>query len=190
MRDTPFDPNDSLAAANVTGSEIPAASALDFEAIYAEHLPLMIGIAVGRFNIPESDAETLAHEIFLDFILKSARVTDVRAWLVGSMFNASRHYGRVRARSESLPETIAQTADPRFSRVLDMWPDQLAAREAFSCTTARCQLVLRLRYFEQYTVPEIAAELGITHRYAAKLIGECLRQAQRRYVRKGRGDQS
>jgi len=174
----------------VTGGSQPAPSFAttgeQIEAIYEEYLPLLIGIAVGRFGVPESDAETLAHEVFTDFMLKSARVTEVRAWLVASICNASRYYGRVRGRSEALPDTFAETADPHLMRALDMWPDQLAAREAVALTTPRCQLVLRLRFFEGYTIPEIAAELNITKRYATKLVGECLRQAQRRYEKRTR----
>lgn len=188
VRDTEI-PDDSLPAVQQPGSEPLPRAEFDFAAIYEEHLPVMVGVAAGRFGIPEADAETLAHDVFVDFILKAERVTEVRAWLIASIFNASRYYSRVRARSEALPETLADKADPELARVMDMWPDRLAGREAFSCTTARCQLVLRLRYFEQYTIPEIAEELGITKRYATKLVGECLRQAHRRYTKKGRGEQ-
>ncbi|HEX8619535.1 MAG TPA: sigma-70 family RNA polymerase sigma factor [Thermoanaerobaculia bacterium] len=157
----------------------------DFAALYESHLGVMIGLAVGRYGVPETDAETLAHEVFVDFILKAHRVTDVRAWLVASICNASKYYTRVRARSETLPESFAEKPDPQLSRVLEMWPDQLAAREAFAGTTPRAQLVLRLRYFEGYSIPEIARELNITEKYASKLVSECLRQAKRRYEKKG-----
>lgn len=167
-----------------TATESMSANDIEIAAIYEEHLSLMIGVAVTRFGISHTDAETLAHEVFLDFIVKRARVTETRAWLVSSMYNASQYYLRCRARAASLPPTFADKPDPQFSRVNDMWPDQLAAREAFNCTTARCQVALRLRYIEGYTIPEIAEELGTTSRYAAKLVGECLRQAYRRYLKR------
>ena len=154
----------------------------DFESIYEEHLPILVSIAIRRFGIPECDAQTLAHEIFVDFLLKGATIVDQRGWLIGAICNASRYYLRTRARAEPLPDTFAEEPDPHLARVLEMWPDQLAARQAFSRVTARCQLVLRLRYLEGYSVPELARELGITKRYAAKLVSECLRQAHRRYV--------
>ena len=162
----------------------------DFAALYEDHVPVMIGFAVKRYRISETDAQTLAHEVFLDFILKARRVANVRAWLIASMRNASRYYVRVRARSESLPDSFAERADPRLERVVDMWPDQLAARQAFGCTTARCQLVLALRYLEGYSVPEIARELNITEKYAGKLVIECLDQAKRRYGKMARGVKS
>lgn len=154
----------------------------DFGAVYEEHVPAMIAFAVKRYKISATDAQTLAHEVFLDFILKARRVTNERAWLIASMRNASRYYVRTRARSESLPDSYAEKADPQLARVVDMWPDQLAARQAFGRTTARCQLVLALRYIEGYSIPEIARELSISEAYAHRLVGKCLEQAKRRYV--------
>ena len=158
-------------------------AALDFAAIYEKHRRLMISVAVRRFHICEMDAETLAHEVFFDFLAKGSAIADHRGWLVGAICNASRYYLRTRARAEALPDTFAEEPDPRLARVIEMWPNQLAAREAFARTTARCQLVLRLRYLEGYSIPELARELGTTKKYAAKLVSECLRQAHRRYVR-------
>jgi DNA-directed RNA polymerase specialized sigma24 family protein len=74
--------------------------------------------------------------------------------------------------------------DPSLERVCDALPDQLAGREAFACVTARCQIALRLRYLEGYSVPEVAAELRTSQKYAQKLISRCLRQARRRYREK------
>ncbi|HYI08448.1 MAG TPA: sigma-70 family RNA polymerase sigma factor [Thermoanaerobaculia bacterium] len=179
------------ATSGSSGEVNPAGAAQldgDLAAIYEENLPLLIGLAVGRFGISQTDAETLAHDVFVDFFLKRSRVAaaSTRAWLVASIFNASQYYVRCRNRVEALPAGYAENADPNLLRVAEMWPDQLAAREAFGCTTARCQLALRLRYMEGYTIPEIAEELGTTSRYAAKLVGECLRQANRRYTKRER----
>lgn len=155
----------------------------DFAAIYEKHLRLMMWIAKRRFRIAEPDAEPLVHEVFVNFLIKADTIEDIRSWLVAGISNASRYYLRLRERSESLPADFAERPDPHLLRVLDMWPDQLAAREAIASTTARCQLVLRLRYFEGYSIPEIATELRITNAYATKLVGECLKQAQRRYAK-------
>nr|MDQ3280830.1 hypothetical protein [Acidobacteriota bacterium] len=95
-------------------------------------------------------------------------------------------YSRRRARSETLPADYQDRADPEFARVREMLPDRLAAEEALGCATERCQLALRLRYVEGYTIPEIARELKTTERYAEKLVGECLKQARRRYAERAR----
>lgn len=165
-------------------------SEVDFAAIYEWAMPLMVGTAVSRFSVPESDAETLAHEIYVDFLVKGTRIDDPRGWFIGAVFNASRAYRRRNARLEELPSDYTQRADPHLTRVLDMWPDQLAGRQAFERTTAKCQLALRLRYFEGYTIPEIASELGITKMYAAKLVSESLRQAHRRYIKPRRSSKA
>lgn len=174
---------------HAAGESAPA-TAPDFEALYEQHVPLMIGIAVRRFGITEIDAETLAHEVFVDFMQKHERVSDARSWLVASIYRASMYYLRRNARTESLPDAINESPDPDSVRGADAWLDRLAGRQAFECATARCQLALRLRFMEGYTIPEIAEELRTTPRYAAKLVSECLRQAHRRYTRLGRVEET
>jgi DNA-directed RNA polymerase specialized sigma24 family protein len=181
----PTEPRAETPESAFSGSD--GESELDFATIYEWAMPLMVGTAVSRFGVPQSDAETLGHEIYLDFLMKGAHIDDPRGWFVGAVFNASRAYRRRNARHEELPPDYTQRADPHLTRVLDMWPDQLAGRQAFERTTAKCQLALRLRYFEGYTIPEIASELGITKTYAAKLVSESLRQAHRRYLKPRRG---
>jgi RNA polymerase sigma-70 factor (ECF subfamily) len=159
-----------------------AAQDPDLGALYEEHYPILVGLAVKKFGIPETDAQTLAHEVFLDFLTKAATIEEKRGWLVGAICNASRYYLRRSARSVALPDRFVEEPDPQSERVLEMWPDQLAAREAFCRVTPRCQLALRLRYLEGYSIPEVAEELRTTKKYAQKLVGECLRQALRRYT--------
>jgi len=158
----------------------------DFGAVYEENYGLLVGTAVENFHIAEIDAQTLAHEVFLAYFLKANEVMNSRAWLLSAICNASKYYLRARARYVPLPPEFRELPDPQ--RVDEVLPDQIAAREAFSCVTARCQLALRLRYLEGYSIPEIAAELNTSPRYAAKLVSRCLRQAQCRYTKKGDGD--
>ncbi|HTD83268.1 MAG TPA: sigma-70 family RNA polymerase sigma factor [Gemmatimonadaceae bacterium] len=153
----------------------------ELAATYEAHFDLLVGIAVSRFGIDRADAETLAHEVFLAFLTCVDRINDQRAWLVSAIFNASKNYVRRAQRTEPLPEDGRDPADPRYARAGQQWPDVLAAREAFARLTPRCQLALRLRHLEGYTIPEIATILGTTSKYAAKLVGRCLDQAQRRY---------
>jgi RNA polymerase sigma factor (sigma-70 family) len=154
---------------------------VDFGALYHKHFHLLVGVGVDRFHIEEGDAKTLAQEIFLAYFLKAETVRDVRAWLIGAMFNASKQYMRKRSRDVALPPDIVNEPDPRLNRISDILPDQLAARQAFACVSARCQLALRLRYLEGYSIAEVAAELHTTPRYAQNLIARCLRQAHDRY---------
>jgi len=153
----------------------------ELAATYEEHYNLLVGIAVERFRISHTDAETLVHEVFLDFLIHAARVHDRRAWLIGAIYNASKHHLRRAQRVEPLPDHGPETVDPRYARVGEQWPAELAAREAFARLTPRCQLALRLRYIEGHTIPSIAKILDTTKRYAAKLVSRCLDLAHRRY---------
>jgi RNA polymerase sigma factor (sigma-70 family) len=147
-----------------------------FETLYGELYPLLVNVGVSKFGIAEDDSRALANEVFVDYLSKSDRVYSHRSFLVAAMCNASRYYLRVQARTTSLPEE-----EPHRVERGDV-TDALAAKQALDCLTPRCQFALRLRYFEGYTVPEIAAEFRTSVKYAEKVVRECLRQAQRRYV--------
>jgi len=161
----------------------------EFGAIYEENYRLLVGTVRDHFYISEIDAEGLAHEVFLAYFLKADEVSNSRAWLLSAIFNAGRAYMRWRARHVPLPAAFDQErSDPEFARISEALPDQMAAREAFACVTARCQIALRLRYLEGYSIPEVATELNTSSKYAAKLVSRCLRQAQDRYTKRGERD--
>lgn len=160
-------------------------AAHELTATYEENYDLLVGIAVGQFRIPRADAETLVQEIFLELLLHAERVRDRRGWLIGAVYNASKEYLRGAQRMQQLPENAPEPADPRYARVEEQWPAELAAREAFARLTPRCQLALRLRYLEGHTIPSIAKILDTTAKYATKLVSRCLDLAHRRY---GGGD--
>lgn len=152
-----------------------------FASIYDEHVGLLVGTAIENFGIGESDAQTLAHEVFLAYFLKADDVRDVRAWLVGGISNACRHYLRTRSREAELPTDAVEKPDPQSKDVRDSLPAELAGRQALACLTARCQLALHLHYVEGFTIPEIAAQLRTTPAYAHKLVTRCMKQARKRY---------
>jgi RNA polymerase sigma factor (sigma-70 family) len=156
----------------------------DVGEVYEEHRRFLVGTAISRFGVSEDDAETLVHDVFLAYIIKANEVVDVRSWLLGAICNATKHYLRMRARAVGLPPDIIEEPDPASVRVMERLPAELAARECFACLTPRCQLALRLRYLEGYSVPEVAAELLTTPKYAQKLVTRCLQQAYDRYQRK------
>jgi RNA polymerase sigma factor (sigma-70 family) len=154
---------------------------VDFAAVYEEHFDLLVRIAVGRFRIAEGEADSLAHDVFVSFLRNAERVIDRQRWLVGAICNASRNHLRRACRTESLDDDTAEHAlDPRTARLGESITASLAARQVYECLTPKCQLALRLRYLEGYSVPEVAAALGTTKKYAQKLISRCLEQAQRR----------
>jgi len=164
-----------------TSSLADPSSDHELTATYEENYDLLVGIAVDRFRISHADAETLVQEIFRELLLHASRIRDRRAWLIGAVYNASKDYLRRAQRMEPLPEHGPDPADPRYARVDEQWPAELAAREAFARLTPRCQLALRLRSIGGHAIPSIASLLDTTARYAAKLVSRCLQLAHRRY---------
>ncbi len=173
-----------MQAVEALESPVLAERASDFGAIYEANYRLLVGTAIDHFHIAEIDAESLAHEVFLAYFLKADEVLNSRAWLISAIYNACKHYLRLRSRQVPLSGDMVDRPDPQLARIGEILPDQLAARQAFSCLTARCQVALRLRYLEGYSIPEVAAELNTSPKYAQKLVSRCLRQAQDRYTKK------
>jgi RNA polymerase sigma factor (sigma-70 family) len=160
----------------------------DFEAVYGQYFDLLAQIAVFKFQVPDSEAETLVHDVLLGYLRKTDGIHELRSWLIGAICYASRHYWRLNGRIlDGDPDFEFDRADPASLNILDSLPDQLAAREALQCLSPRCQEVLHMRYFEGCTLAEVAARLGVKTKYAQKLISKCLRRAEKLYGQKGRG---
>ena len=164
----------------------PAYDDESFAAIYYAHFELLIAIAIRKFRVPEHDAATLVHEVFLTYLRKSDTILDLRNWLVGAICHASRYYWRQNGREYPVDCEELDRIDPASQRIVDILPDQLAAREALGCLSPRCQEILRMRYFDGCSVPEIAEHLGVSAKYAAKLVAKCLRRAEKMYGEKGK----
>jgi len=158
-----------------------------FTAIYEKHFPLLAAIAVHKFRVPDTEAETLAHEVFLTYLRKSDTILDLRGWLIGAICHASRHYWRLNGRTLTMEEDFDfDRPDPASTRIIDSLPDQIAAREALECLSPRCQEILRLRYFEGWSMQEIAEHFGVKPKYAQKLVSKCLKRAETSYGNKGK----
>ena len=160
----------------------------EFEAVYIQYFPLLAQIAVFKFQVPDTEAETLVHDVLIGYLRRSEEIIELRPWLIGAICYASRHFWRLNGRIlDGDPDAELDRVDPASLRILDSLPDQIAAREALECLSPRCQEVLHMRYFEGCTIAEVAARLGVKTKYAQKLITKCLRRAERLYGQKGRG---
>lgn len=162
---------------------VPRVDESQFEKLYAEQWNLLFSIAVRKFRVPDSEADTLVHEVFLSYLKHAEEIREVKGWLLGAICNASRYYRRTHDRTV-LVEDELDRIDPASLNILDSLPDQLAAREVMACLTPRCQNVLRLRYFDGCSIAEIATSLNLTAKYTQKLVTKCLRRAERMYMAK------
>jgi len=151
-----------------------------FARIYEENCGLLVSLAVRKFQVPAVDAEGLAHEVFLSYLRHADEVRDLHHWLIGAICNASRYYWRKHGRNvEQLDTEVAATRpDPRLRNVLVDLPDNIALAEVLDRMPPRWAHILRLRYFEGYSIKEIAEQQGVTSKYMQKLVAKCLQRAQ------------
>ncbi|HXH39595.1 MAG TPA: sigma-70 family RNA polymerase sigma factor, partial [Thermoanaerobaculia bacterium] len=133
-----------------------------------------------KFQVPAVDAEALAHEVFLSYLKRKDDIRELHKWLLGAICNASRYYWRQHGRHiEQLDaELAAIQPDPASANILETLPARIAAGEALAGLSPRYQHILRLRYYEGYSINEIAEHLGVTAKYTQKLVTKCLRRAE------------
>ena len=153
---------------------------LDFARMYEDNLSLLVAIAMRKFQVPEPDAEGLAHEVFFSYLKRKNEIRDLHPWLIGAICHASRYFWRQNGRrTEQLDHSRAVLRpDPASAGILDSLPAQLAAGEILELLPPRYQEILRLRYYEGYSIQEIADYLGVTAKYTQKLVSKCLRRAE------------
>ena len=151
-----------------------------FAQLYEANCGLLVTMAVRKFQVPAVDAEALAHEVFLSYLKRKDEIRDLHRWLVGAICNASRYYWRKHRRNiEQLDAELASLRpDPASMNIMNALPDRIAAGEVLAGLSPRYQHILRLRYFEGYSIKEIAEHLGVTAKYTQKLVTKCLRRAE------------
>jgi RNA polymerase sigma factor (sigma-70 family) len=174
-------------AAGTSGVEpLTAAAAVpavvdEVEILYVQHRSLLLYVACRKFRVPETDAENLIQEVFLSFLQTGTTIDKPKSWLVAAMCNASRHYWRSAGRTESLPENYNEQSDPDTHGLADEFTLRMTIRQVLKYLQPRCRETLRLHYFEGRSANEVAVELATTHRYAEKLIHNCLKRAREIY---------
>ena len=159
----------------------------DFEQIYTQHFPFLVSIAVRKFGVPPSDAETLVHEVFLSYLKRSREIEDVHAWLLGGICHASRYYWRQHGRTGEMVEIeeLYERADPSSHDIRNDLPDALTMRDVLDSLPPRYREILRLRYYDGCSIAEIAQNLGVKPKYAQKLVSKCIKKAEKTYLAKG-----
>lgn len=160
----------------------------DFEQIYLKHYPFLVSIAVRKFGVPASEADTLVHEVFLSYLKRSGEVYDVHAWLLGGICHASRYYWRQNGRGGEVVELeeLYEHEDPSSHDIRDDLPDALTMRAVLDSLPPRYRQILRLRYYDGCSIAEIAASLGVKPKYAQKLVSKCVKKAEKTYLAKGK----
>jgi len=151
---------------------IPPTDQTDFGALYTAHLPLLLGIAMRRFGVPRDEAEELVHDIFLSLIRRRQSVRDVRRWLVGAISHACRHRSRRLRRLEQLD------ADVHDGEQRPTYAATPIAEDLVRDLSPADQAILRLRYTEGLTAPEIGVLLGCSSKAADRRLRRALTRAR------------
>jgi RNA polymerase sigma factor (sigma-70 family) len=154
------------------------------DAIYLDHVLLLRRVAIRKFNVPPADAESLVHDVFINYLTHTRHVRrDLRAYLVGAICNASRNYWRSR-RSEDRVFATEYKVEADTAVVDDPF-DGLASKFVIASVLAklgtRCQEVLRRYYLDEEATPQIAAAIETTCGNVNYLMHVCRKRARDAY---------
>lgn len=174
-------PETTTSVDQVRSADASSAAGHDVGALYEEYRDLLLFIASRKFRIGDGDAENLIQEVFLAYLQNEAQVENTRSWLVAAMCNASRAYWRTQARTESLPDDIDDQSDPLTHGLADKFAVMMTLQKALKYLQPRCRETLYLHYLEGRSAADVARELDTTHRYAEKLIHNCLKRVREIY---------
>src|SRR6266542_3882039 len=135
----------------------------EFEKIYKKHFRFLVSIAVRKFGVPSSEADTLAHEVFLSYLKRHDEIKDIHSWLLGGICYASRYFWRQRGRGGEMVELdeLYEREDPKSHDNRNKLPDALTARAVIDSLPPRYRQILRLRYYDGCSIAEIAEQLGV-----------------------------
>lgn len=163
-----------LSPASDTAPIADADVACIFERLYASHYSLLLRVAVSKFRLRDDEVEPLINDVFVSLMVRFEEVRDVRSWLIGGISNACRAHLRASRRLTPLPDDAGERLSAH-----NVEADSLAVmNDILERIDARSASILRLRYLDGCTIPEIAERMSTTPRYAEKLLRKALARAE------------
>jgi RNA polymerase sigma-70 factor (ECF subfamily) len=139
-----------------------------------------------RFHVPAQETEDLLQQALLALVVKWESIECREAWLLGALRKHCLLYWRRRRRalyqavevgvlerlsSPVVPEQERREMAHDVGRMLDDLPQ-------------RCRRVLRLRYLDGLTPPEVADRLGYRRSSIGKVTARCMAHLAERAVRR------
>jgi len=168
-------------ARNVTNDQTEVSTAHPLEVLYREHEGLLRSIAQYRYRIPQCDAEALVHDIFASFLERQPEAYDVKAFLIGSINNACKHYWRKREREEPLLPHHELTPNDDEAAKLERWALRLSLGATLARLGGKCSETLRRYYLRDESAESIAQELDTSPAYIWQLLSSCRKRARQIY---------
>lgn len=148
----------------------------EFERIFRHHSGLVFRTAY-RITGNASDAEDVLQDVFLRFLRRgrsSAALENEESYFRRAAVNGALDSVRERSddRSVPLPDIPSEPSRP---------PSDLkdTLRQALKCLKPRDAEIFALRFFEDYSNPEIARMLGISQVLVAVIVHRARRQLQK-----------
>jgi RNA polymerase sigma factor (sigma-70 family) len=135
-----------------------------FGDLITRHLPMARRLAQDMVGSAEI-AKELAQEAMLQAYLSLGHLREdghFRSWLGGIVLNVCRSHLREQRREEPLWGDLFLLAAPDPHRLVEEKEQQRLIREAISALSPENQAALQRFYYEQWSLREIAADLGIS----------------------------
>ena len=152
------------------------------EILYAEHAAILRANARRRFtSIAADDVEGLLNDIFVSFLERQPKVEDERAFLIGAMNNACKHYLRKRKNETPLLPEHDHTPDSSTEEELDRWTLVLSLGATLARMGTKCRETLRRYYLHDEKPEYIATKLDTTTAYVFQLLSTCRKRAREIY---------
>jgi RNA polymerase sigma factor (sigma-70 family) len=167
--------------ATVTNDQSEFSTVHPLDAVYREHESLLRSIAQYRFRVPPCDAEALVHDIFASFLERQPDAYDIKAFLIGSINNACRHYWRKRQHEEPLLPHHELTPSDDEAAKLERWALRLSLGATLARLGGKCSETLRRYYLRDESAESIAQELDTSPAYIWQLLSSCRKRARQIY---------
>ena len=165
----------------MTNDESEVSTAHPLEALYVEHEGLLRAIAQHRYRVPPCDAEALVHDIFASFLERQPDAYDMKAFLIGSINNACKHYWRKRKHEEPLlPQHELVSSDDEAAK-LEHWTLRLSLGATLARLGGKCSETLRRYYLGEESAESIADALETSPAYIWQLLSSCRKRARQIY---------
>jgi RNA polymerase sigma factor (sigma-70 family) len=156
-----------------------SSAAETLEVLYREHAAILRANARRRFNIiATDDIEGLLNDVFMSFLERQPQAEDVRAFLIGAMNNACKHYLRKRKNESPLLPEHEDTPDSSTEEELERWTLFLSLGATLARLGTKCRETLRRYYLHDEKPESIATKLDTTIGYIFQLLSTCRKRAR------------
>lgn len=168
--------NGDLASATLRAAALAAA-----DEIYTDHAPLLRKIAALKFKVPSEDVDGLVHDVFAAYFANAPQVRDSRAYLVGTICNASRYYWRKRDAEREIFSCSPPDCPAADEEIADSVSRKLLLSRMFSRLREQCRDLLKRYYLDGESSDSIAESRETTRDYVLVLLHNCRKQARTVY---------